>query len=135
MSWPASAAASITASRHSASVLKIRPSMSNTTARALRGSFMVGCRSRRGLRRGLVIGEQVDQRALDRGLPRRRGGLGAGQGGDIKHGAGALAEGRDMGGGDVEIELRNRCCQLIQQAGPVEAGHLDHGVTVRPLIV
>src|ERR1700683_3318846 len=127
MSWPASAAASITASRQRASVLKIRPSMSNTTARALRGSFMVGCRSRGGLGRGLVIGGQVDRRALDRGLPRRRRDLGTEQVGDVEHVAGALAEGRDMGGGDVEVELRNRGGQLIQEAGPVAGCHRDHG--------
>ena len=77
----------------------------------------------------------MDQRALDRGLPRRRVDLRAEQVGDIEHVAGALAEGRDMGRGDVEVELRDRGGQLIQQAGPVEAGDLDHGVAVRPLVV
>src|SRR3979409_2233266 len=118
--------------------------MSKTTAWALRGSFMVGgtillvdgYRSRRRLRRRrFLIGEQMEQRALDRGLPRRRVDLRAEQVGDVEHVAGALAEGRDMGRGDVEVELRNRRRQLIQKAWPVEAGHLDHGVTVRPLIV
>src|ERR1700681_2851387 len=70
-------------------------------------------RSRRGLRQGLVVGEQVEQRALDRGLPRRRVDLRTEQVGDVKHVAGALAEGRDMGGGDVEVEFRNRGGQLI----------------------
>src|SRR5713226_9913434 len=104
------------------SVLNIRPSISKMTARAWRGNFIVGslyrlvdgCRSRRGLRHVFVIGEQMDQRALDRGLPRRRVDLGAEQVGDIKHVAGALAEGRDMGGGDVEVEFRDRGGQLIQ---------------------
>src|ERR1700691_596863 len=64
--------------------------------------------SRRRLRRGLFVGEQMDQRALDRGLPRRRVDLRAEQIGDIKHVAGALAEGGDMGGGDVEVEFRDR---------------------------
>ena len=40
-----------------------------------------------------------------------------------------------MGRGDVEVEFRDRRGQLIQQARPVEAGHLDHGVAVRPLVV
>src|SRR5450755_4985023 len=103
--------------------------MSKMTARAWRGNFMVGSqsrlvdgyRSRRGLRQVFVIGEQMDQRALDRGLPRRRADLGAEQVGDVEHVAGALAEGRDMGGGDVEVKLRDRGGQLIQQARPVEA--------------
>src|SRR5205807_2215736 len=54
---------------------------------------------------------------------------------DVEHVARAFAEGRDMGGGNVEVELRDRGRQLIQQAGAVEAGNLDHGVAVRPLIV
>src|SRR6202022_1572785 len=81
-------------------------------------------RYRAGLRQGLVVGEQVEQRALDRGLPRRRVDLRAEQVGDVKHVAGALAEGRDMGGGDVEVELRNRGGELIQQTRPVDTGNL-----------
>jgi hypothetical protein len=46
----------------------------------------------------------MDQRALDRGLPRRRVDLGAEQVGDVKHVAGAFAEGRDM----AEAMLRLR---------------------------
>ena len=91
--------------------------------------------SRRRLCDGVLAGEQVKQRALDRGLPGRRADLGAEQVGDVEHVAGAFAEGRDMGGGNVEVELRDRGRQLIQQAGAVEAGDLDHGVAVRPLIV
>src|ERR1700722_13213986 len=116
MSWPPSAAAAMTASRYSASVSNIRPSMSRMTALTWRGSVMVGgidllageFRSRRRLRHGLVIGEQMDQRALDRGLPRRRVDLGPQQVGDVEHVAGALAEGRDMGRGDVGVEFRDR---------------------------
>lgn len=67
----------------------------------------------------------MQQRALDRGLPGRRGDLGAEQVGDIEHVAGALAEGRDMRRGDVEVELRGRGGQLVEQAGEVEAGDLD----------
>ena len=91
--------------------------------------------SRRRLRRRLVIGEQMDQRALDRGLPRRRVDLRAQQIGDVEHVAGALAEGRDMGGGDVEVELRDRRRQFVKQTRPVEAGDLDHGIAIRPLVV
>src|SRR5229473_8282217 len=117
--------------------------MSKMTARAWRGNFIVGsqsrlvdgCRSRRGLRRVFVIGEQMDQRALDRGLPRRRVDLGAEQVGDVEYVAGALAEGRDMGGGDVEVEFGNRGGELIQEARPVEPGYLDHRVAIRPRIV
>ncbi len=86
-------------------------------------------------RRGRVVGQQMDQRALDRGLSRRRVDLRAEQIGDVEHVAGALAEGRDMGRGDIEVELRDRGGQFVQQARAVEAGHLDHGVAVRPLIV
>src|SRR5690606_4128794 len=42
--------------------------------------------------RGVAAGEQVDQRALDRGLPRRRGDRGAEQVGDVEHVARSLAE-------------------------------------------
>src|SRR6185312_12273776 len=92
-------------------------------------------RSGRG-QRGDVVGDQeVDQRALDRGLPGRRVDLRAEQVGDVEHVAGTLAERRDMGGGDVEVELRDRGGQLIEQAGAVEAGHFNDGVAVRPLIV
>src|SRR4051794_12962327 len=72
---------------------------------------------RRRLRDVIFAGEQMNQRALDRGLPGRRVDLGAEQVGDIEHVAGAFAEGRDMGGGNVEVELRDRGRQLIQQAG------------------
>src|ERR1700744_4299907 len=114
------------------SVLKISPSMSNTTARTGRGSFASsGCidllpirRSGRGLRGDVIGDQQMDQRALDYGLPGRRVDLGAEQVGDVEHVSGALAEGRDMGGRDVEVELRDRGGQLIQQPGAVEAGHL-----------
>src|SRR5262245_41034195 len=81
------------------------------------------------------MGEQVQQRALDRGLPCRRVDLRAEEIRDIKHVSRALAEGRDMGGGDVEIELRERGRQLIEQAWPVEAGDLDDRVKLRLLIV
>src|ERR1700704_2197931 len=68
---------------------------------------------RRRLRDRFFVGEQMDQRALDRGLPGRRVDLRAEQVGDVEHVAGALAEGRDMGGGNVEVELRDRRGQLI----------------------
>ena len=55
--------------------------------------------------------------------------------GDVEHVDHALAEGRDMRRGDVEVELRQRRGQLVEQARPVEPGHLDHGVAVRPLVV
>src|SRR5665213_300683 len=104
------------------SVLKISPSMSNTTARTERGSFASGgCivlfpvhRLRRGLLGDVVGDQEMDQRALDRGLPGRRIDLRAEQVGDVEHVAGALAEGRDMGGSDVEDELRGLGGQLIQ---------------------
>ena len=60
-------------------------------------TFFLGC--------VVLAGEQMDQRALDRGLPRRRVDLRTEQVGDIEHVAGALAEGCDMGRGDVEIEF------------------------------
>src|SRR5229473_904720 len=65
----------------------------------------------------LVGREQMEQRAFDRGLTRRRIDLRAQEVGDIEHVAGALAKRRDVGGGDIEIELRDRGRQLIQQAG------------------
>src|SRR4051794_6156173 len=80
--------------------------------------------SRRRLFLGFAVGEQMNQRALDRGLPGRRVDLRAEQVGNIKHVAGALAEGRYMGGGDVEVEFRDRGGELIQQARAVEAGNL-----------
>src|SRR6185369_8317867 len=96
---------------------------------------LVKFQSRRRLRDVVFTGEQMNQRALDRSLPGRRVDLGAEQVGDVEHVAGAFAEGRDMGGGDVEVELRDRGRQLIQKARSVEAGDLDHGIAVRPLVV
>src|SRR6185436_18342343 len=84
--------------------------------------------SRRRLRDVVFAGEQMNQRALDRGLPGRRVDLGAEQVRHVEYVAGAFAEGGDMGGGNVEVELRDRGGQLIQQAGAIEAGDLDHGV-------
>src|SRR3954454_24843660 len=69
----------------------------------------------RRLLRGVAVGEQVDQRALDRDLAGWRGDLGAEQVGDVEHVAGALAEGGDMRRGDVEVELRDRGGELVQQ--------------------
>src|SRR5580765_6946714 len=63
-------------------------------------------RSRRRLRDVILAGEQMDQRALDRGLPGRRVDLRAEQIRHVEHVAGALAKGRDMGRGDIEVELR-----------------------------
>src|SRR5438445_1822977 len=90
--------------------------------------------SRRRLRDVVFTGEQMNQRALDRGLPGRRVDLGAEQVGDVEHVARAFAEGRDMGGGNVEVELRDRGGALIQQAGAVEAGDLDPAVAVLLLV-
>src|SRR5438445_8673765 len=89
---------------------------------------------RRRLRDVVFAGEQMNQRALDRGLPGRRVDLGAEQVGDVEHVARAFAEGRDMGGGNVEVELRDRGGALIQQAGAVEAGDLDPAVAVLLLV-
>ena len=47
----------------------------------------------------------MGQCALDRGLAGRGVDLCAQEVSDVEHVAGTLAEGRDMGGGDVEIEL------------------------------
>jgi len=67
------------------------------TARALAGAIslsavfirsLVDVDHAAGCAGGFVIGEQMDQRALDRGLPRRRVDLGAEQVGDIEHVAG-----------------------------------------------
>ena len=52
---------------------------------------------RRRLRDVVFAGEQMNQCALDRGLPGRRGDLGAEQIGHVEHVAGAFAEGRDVG--------------------------------------
>src|SRR6516225_489240 len=46
--------------------------------------------------------EQSNERALDGRLPRRRGDLRPEQIGDVEHVDHALAEGRHVGGGDVE---------------------------------
>src|ERR1700722_12483344 len=77
----------------------------------------------------------MKERTADSGLSRRRRNLRAQEIGDVEHVAGALAEGRDMGGSDIEVELRDRRRQFVQQTRTVEAGNLDHGVAVRPLIV
>src|SRR5579862_8914013 len=50
----------------------------------------------RGLFHRVVACKQMQQRALDRGLPRRRVDLRAQQIGDVEHVAGALAESRHM---------------------------------------
>src|ERR1700733_4466199 len=65
------------------------------------------------LSRRLFAGEQMQQRAADRGLSCRRRDLRAQQIRDVEHVAGAFAEGRDMGGGDVEVELRDRRRQFV----------------------
>ena len=46
-----------------------------------------------------------------------------------------LAEGRDMGRGDVEVEVGDRPREVVEEARPVEAGGLDHGELVRQRIV
>src|SRR6516165_3030356 len=51
-------------------------------------------------------GEQREQRPPDRGLPRRRRDLRAGEIGDVEDVDHALAESRDMGRSNIEIELR-----------------------------
>src|SRR6266404_1483929 len=107
--------------------------MTNATVSDSKVSFVAAPgtstgRLRRRLGGGVLAGEQMQQRALDRGLPCRRVDLGAEQIGDVEHVAGALAEGRDMGGGDIEVQLRYRRRQLVQQARAVEAGNLDHSV-------
>src|SRR5579871_410503 len=56
------------------------------------------------LRRRAFACQQMQQGAADRGLPRRRRDLRAEQIGHVEHVTGALAEGRDMGGGNVEVE-------------------------------
>src|SRR5262249_53972690 len=84
-----------------------------------------------------LIGERkkLQQRALDRHLAGGRSDLGAEQVSDIEHVDDTLAEGGDVGGGDVEVELGQRRGQLIQQSGPIKAGHLDDGVAIGPVIV
>src|SRR6476619_131258 len=94
---------------------------------SLHPSYETGV-SRRRLRNVVLGRQQMNQRALDRGLPGRRVDLGAEQVRHVEYVAGAFAEGGDMGGGNVEVELRDRGGQLIQQAGAIEAGDLDHGV-------
>src|SRR3954471_22469036 len=78
----------------------------------------------------LLLDEQRQERALDRGLARRRGDLRAGEVGHVKHVDHSLAEGRHMRGADVERELRDGRGELIKQARPVEAGDLDDGEAV-----
>src|SRR5262245_28470842 len=81
------------------------------------------------------VREQRNQRALDRGLARRRTDLRAHQVRDVEHVDHALAERRNVRGCDIEIELRERRRQLVQKPCAVEPGDLDHRVAVRPLIV
>src|SRR5262245_66300306 len=73
------------------------------------------------------------QGAFDRGLARRRGDLCPHKVRHIKHVNYAFAKRCDMRGGNVEIELRQRCRQFIEKARTVKTGDLDHGVTVGPL--
>ena len=47
--------------------------------------------------------------------------LRAGEVGHVEHVHGLLAEGRDMGRGDVEVELPERGREIVEQARPVEA--------------
>src|SRR5437879_661046 len=78
----------------------------------------------------LVFGEKRQQRALDRRLTRWCGDLRAEQIGHVKDVDDALAEGRHMRRGDVEVELGDRRGQLVQQTGTIEPGDLDHRVAV-----
>src|SRR5262249_33228376 len=90
--------------------------------RASRGEGSPHGRRLGGLRRGSGRGrgrERGDERALDGGLPRRRGDLRAEQIGDVEHVDHALAEGGDVGGGDVEGELRQGRGQLEQQTAAI----------------
>ena len=58
-----------------------------------------------------------------------------GQVGHVEHVHRLLAEGHDMGRGDVEVELAERRREVVEQARPVEARHLDHGLAVRQGVV
>ena len=40
-----------------------------------------------------------------------------------------------MRGGDVEVELRHRSGEFVEEARPVKAADLDDGVDIRPLVV
>ena len=77
---------------------------------------MTGTLPRRRLGFAMRQREQREQRPLDRRLPGRRRDFGAEQVGDVEHVDHALAEGRDMGRGDVQIELGQRGRQLVEQA-------------------
>src|SRR6266700_8215218 len=77
--------------------------------RSFRPDHTVSPHRHRLLRRRLLgCAEQRQQRTLDRGLPRRRGDLGAKEISYVEHVDHALAEGRHMRGGDVEVELGER---------------------------
>src|SRR5690242_2689776 len=84
---------------------------------------------------GTCLIEQGDERALDCRLSSRRGDLCAEQIGNVEHVDYPLAEGCDMRGRDVEIELGEGRGQLVEQAGAVEPDNLDHRVAMRPLII
>src|ERR1700693_138361 len=101
--------------------------------------FKVELSARRGERAlgglALVALEYAEQRAADRGLARRRDDLRAGEVRHIEDVDGALAEGRHVRRGDVEVEARDGVGEIIEQAGPVEPRYLDHRVAVGPDVV
>src|SRR4029079_18184643 len=79
--------------------------------------------------------KECDQGTLDRGWPGRGGDLRAHQVRHVENVHYAFAECGDMCGGNVEVELGQRCREFIEQAGSIEARDLDHRVAVRPLVV
>src|SRR4051794_24027645 len=78
--------------------------------------------SSRGAERLLGAGvavEDLEHRPPDRRLPARVGDLCAGEVGDVEDIDRLLAEGRDMGRGDVEVELPDDGREVIEQPWPV----------------
>ena len=99
------------------------------------GGFAAARRTGRRLGRMKLAVESSEKPSANRRLASRVGNLVADEVGHVEHVDGALAEGRDVGRGDVEIEVGNGAGEIVEKAGPVEARGLDDGELVRPRIV
>src|SRR5271163_5097883 len=79
--------------------------------------------------------ENGQQMPANRRLAARRHDLGAREVGYIERIDRLFTKGHDMGGPDVQIELRKGGSEVVEKARTVEPGNLEHGVAIRKRIV
>ena len=94
-------------------------------------TILFGCRSGAARANGRRAFERGDQARTDRGNARRIFDLLAGEVGDVERIDHLFAERGDVRGRNIERQIRERAGDLGEQAGAVEALHLDHREAVR----